>query len=153
MKGILKIYHPEETLRYNIKNTYCKATYSNANFFLDVEIITDDDLEQVDDDSLQYNFPQISLGISDFPIDSEELVGKVFAVNDSDGNSYCTVDLFDDEDASVYDNELRFSLDEHGELQLVWKGFIDDFYSNDSQPIPFKLKCNFKQDESEYTDD
>jgi len=153
MKGILKIYHPEETLRYNIKNAYCKAIYSNTKNFLDVEIITDDGLEHVDDDSLQYNFPQILLGISDFPTDSEELIGKVFAVNDSAENRYCVVDLFDDEDASIYDNELKFSLDEYGDLQLVWKGFIDDFYSNNSQPIPFKLKCNFRQEELEYIDD
>jgi len=153
MEGILKIYHPEETLRYNIKNGYCKAVYINAKNFLDVEIITDDDLEHVDDDSLQYRFPQILLGISDFPIDTSDLIGKIFAVNDSEDDVYCTVNLFDDEDAYIYDNELKFSLDEQGGLQLVWKGLIDDFYSNGSQPIPFKLKCNFKQDEPEYTDD
>jgi len=153
MEGILKIYHPEETLRYNIKSSYCKAVYSNAKNFLDVEIITDDDLEHVEDDSLQYNFPQLSIGISDFPIDTEDLVGKVFAINDTDEDIYCTVNLFDDEVANIYDNELRFSLDEYGELQLIWKGLIDDFYSNNPKPIPFKLKCNFKRNEPEYIED
>ena len=76
MKGILKIYHPDETLKYNIKSTYCKAVYSNKQHFLELEIITDDGLDHVDDDSLQYNFPQLSLNISDFPIDSDEIEGK-----------------------------------------------------------------------------
>ena len=71
MKGILKIYHPEETLKYHIKSSYCKAVYSNKKHFLDVEIITDDSLDHVDDDSLQYNYPQLSMNIIEFPIDEE----------------------------------------------------------------------------------
>ena len=44
--------------------------------FLEVEIITDDSLDHVEDDSLQYNFPQLSLDVFEFPIDSNELEGK-----------------------------------------------------------------------------
>ena len=51
-----KIYHPEETLKYHISSTYCKAVYLNSKNFLEVEIITDDSLDHVEDDSLQYNF-------------------------------------------------------------------------------------------------
>ena len=47
MKGILKIYHQDETLKYQIKNTYCKPVYSNKQHFLEVEIITDDSLDHV----------------------------------------------------------------------------------------------------------
>lgn len=147
MKGILKIYHPEETLKYHIKSTYCKAVYSNSQHFLEVEVITDDSLDHVDDDSLQYNFPQLSLDVYDFPIDHAEIEGKTFTVNDSDEETYTEVNLFDDEEAYVYNNELDFSKDEDGELQLVWKGNIDDFYTGSDEPIPFKLKCNFRQDE------
>jgi hypothetical protein len=84
MKGILKIYHPEETLKYHIKSTYCKAVYINSKIFLEVEVITDDSLDHVDDDSLQYNFPQLSLDVFDFPIDSNELEGKTFIIEDTD---------------------------------------------------------------------
>jgi len=149
MKGILKIYHPDETLKYNIRNTYCKAVYSNQQHFLEVEIITDDSLDHVDDDSLQYNFPQLSLEVFDFRIDTAEIEGKTFKINDSDEDSYTEVDLFDDEDAYVYDNELLFEKNEEGELQVIWKGTIDDFYTGSDTPIPFRLKCEFGQDDIE----
>ena len=147
MKGILKIYHPDETLKYQIKNTYCKPVYSNKQHFLEVEIITDDSLDHVEDDSLQYNFPQISLDIFDFPISSADLEGKTFHIEDSDEETFTEVDLFDDEEAYLYQNELSFDVNDEGELELIWKGNIDDFYTGSDEPIPFKLKCDFKQEE------
>ena len=153
MKGILKIYHPDETLKYHIKSTYCKAVYSNSQHFLEVEVITDDSLDHVDDDSLQYNFPQLSLDVFDFPIEDAEIEDKTITVNDSDEETYTEVDLFDDDEAYIYDNELSFAKDENGELQLVWKGNIDDFYTGSDEPIPFKLKCHFKQDDIEVEDE
>ena len=153
MKGILKIYHPEETLKYNIKSTYCKAVYSNKQHFLEVELITDDSLDHVDDDSLQYNFPQLSLDVFDFPIDSAELEGNTFTVNDSDDETYTEVDLFDDDEAFIYDNELSFETNEDGDMQLFWKGNIDDFYTGSDEPIPFKLKCHFRPDDIQVDED
>ena len=149
MKGILKVYHPDETLKYYIKNSYCKAVYSNKQHFLEVEIETDDSLEHVEDDSLQYNFPQLCFQISEFPIDNEELAGKTFQINDTDEETYTEVDLFDDEEAYLYENELTFSEDEKDGLQLLWKGTIDDFYTGADEPIPFKLKCHFLEDDLE----
>lgn len=153
MKGILKIYHPDETLKYNIKSTYCKAVYSNKQHFLEVEVITDESLDHVDDDSLQYNFPQISLDVFDFPIDDAEIAGKTFAVNDTDEETFTEVDLYDDEEAYLYDNELTFSKEGEEDLALVWKGTIDDFYTGSDEPLPFKLKCNFRQDDIEVDED
>ncbi|WP_226063512.1 hypothetical protein [Kaistella polysaccharea] len=147
MKGILKIYHPDETLKYHIQSTYCKAVYSNTKHLLEVEIITNDSLDHVDDDSLQYHFPQIALNISDFPVEDEELHGKSFTVTDDVDEEYTAVDLFDDEDAYLSNNKLSFLKDADGELELFWEGNIDDFYTGSSDSIPFKLKCNFKQDE------
>lgn len=147
MKGILKIYHPDETLKYHIKNTYCKPVYSNKQHFLEVEIITDDSLDHVEDDSLQYNFPQISLDIFDFPISSADLEGKIFHIEDSDEETFTEVDLFDDEEAYLYQNELSFDVNDEGELELIWTGNIDDFYTGSDEPIPFKLKCDFRQEE------
>ena len=129
MKGILKIYHPEETLKYHISSTYCKAVYLNSKNFLEVEIITDDSLDHVEDDSLQYNFPQLSLDVFEFPIDSNELEGKTFRIEDTDEETYTEVDLYDDEEAYLYENELSFSKDEDDVLQLFWQGKIDDFYT------------------------
>jgi len=152
MKGILKIYHPEETLKYHIKSTYCKAVYINSKIFLEVEVITDDSLDHVDDDSLQYNFPQLSLDVFDFPIDSNELEGKTFIIEDTDEETFTEVDLYDDEDAYLYNNQLSFSKDESDELQLIWQGKIDDFYTGSEEPLLFKLKCHFKEDDIEVED-
>lgn len=147
MKGILKIYHPEETLKYHIKNTYCKAVYSNMQHFLEVEITTDDSLDHVEDDSLQYNFPQLSFSVHDFLMADEEIAGKIFQIQDSVEDQYTQVDLFDDEDAYLSDNELSFQKNQDDQLQVIWHGKIDDFYTGSAQPIPFKLKCHFKEDE------
>ncbi|WHF50833.1 hypothetical protein QGN23_10360 [Chryseobacterium gotjawalense] len=152
MKGILKIYHPDETLKYHIQNTYCKAVYSNTQHFLEVEIITDDSLDHVDDDSLQYNFPQISLSVFDYPTDDAEIEGKMFQIKDSDDETYTEVDLFDDQDAYLYNSELSFEKNEADDLELCWKGEISDFYTDSEISIPFKLKCNFRQDEIEIDD-
>ena len=149
MKGILKIYHPEETLKYHIKSTYSKAVYSNQKHFLEVEIITDDSLDHVDDDSLQYRFPQLSMNVYEFPIEDDQVAGKTFEINDSDDETFTEVDLFDDDDAFLYQNELSFANNENGDLELFWKGEITDFYTGSDETIPFKLKCNFRQDEIE----
>ena len=147
MKGILKIYHPDETLKYHIRSSYCKAFYSNTQHFLEVEIMTDDSLDHVDDDSLQYQFPQISITVFDFPMEDAELAGKCFDLKDSDADNFTGVDLFNNEDVFLTDTKLSFKNDAAGELELFWEGSLTDFYTGADQPIPFKLKCNFKQDE------
>ena len=152
MKGILKIYHPDETLKYFIKSSYCKSVYSNAQNFLEVEVLTDDSLDHVEDDSLQYNFPQMSLNVFDFPIEVSDLEAQTFEVEDNDETSFTDVDLFDDEEAFLSENKLEFSNNENGELQLCWSGKISDFYTGSEEPIPFKLKCHFRQDEIEVDD-
>ena len=153
MKGILKIYHPEETLKYHIKSTYCKAVYSNMEHFLEIEIITDDSLDHVDDDSLQYNFPQLSLKVIEFPLTDAELVGKNFLITDNEDDIYTEVNLFDDEEAFLYESKITFEKDAENELNLLWQGTIDDFYTGSDEPIAFKLKCHFKPDIIEVEED
>lgn len=152
MKGILKIYHPEETLKYFIDSTYCKSVYINSQNFLEVEIITNDSLDHVDDDSLQYNFPQLSLDIIEFPVTTSELEGQTFIIEDTDDEVFTEVDLFDDEEAFLFENELKFDKNETDDLQLSWTGQITDFYTGSENPIPFKLKCHFRPDEIEVDD-
>ena len=146
MKGILKIYHPEETLKYHIQHSYCKAVFLNEEHLLELEIITDEDLDHVDDDSLQYNFPQLAFHISDLPVDSADLEGKTFTIDAADEDGYSEVNLYQDEEAFLHQNKLSFSKDDEGELQLIWEGKIDDFYTNEKEAISFKLKCHFQPD-------
>jgi hypothetical protein len=149
MKGILKIYHLEETLKYHLKSTYCKAVYLNNEIFLEAEVISDDDVDHVEDDSLQYQFPQVAFNISDFPIETDQLLGNTFFVDDE---NYTDVNLYDDEDAFISKNELSFENDKEENLILLWKGLISDFYTGSEDLIPFKLKCHFKADEIEIDD-
>ena len=121
--------------------------------FLELEITTDDSLDQVEDDSLQYDFPQMSFTISDFLLENDELAGKVFHINDELEENYTEVDLYDDEEAFLYDNELSFHKTAEDVLEVIWKGNIDDFYTGSENPIPFKLKCHFKPDEIEVDED
>lgn len=154
MKGILKIYHPEETLRYNIQSAYCKAVYNNEGHTLELELITDDALDHVEDDSLQYHFPKIYLNIFDFPLKSDNLDDKNFVINDTDEDEFTEI-VFEnsDEDAFVYDNHLAFSKNENDILEVVWKGKMDDVYTDTDEKIDFKLKCNFKEDGIEIDED
>lgn len=143
MRGILKIYHPEEELKYFIEKTYCKSFLVNEQHFLELEIGTNDDLDHVEDDSLQYQFPQITFNIFDFPLQGESLENQNISV-DSD---FVEVNVFDDEEVSIEDSQLSFKINEDGILQVVWDGKIDDFYTHSEEKIPFKLKCHFKNDE------
>ncbi len=147
MKGILKIYHPEETLKYHIVKTYCKALYLNKQHSLELEIVTSESLDHVDDDSLQYRYPQLSLSISDYPLEDGDLLGKTISLNKQALEEFAVVDIYNNEDVLLYDNELTFFEDQDQNLLCVWKGSIDDFYTNSGEPILFKLKCNFKPDE------
>ena len=153
MKGILKIYHPDETLKYHIHDTYCKSIYSNSQHFLEVEINTNDDLDHVDDDSLQYGFPQLTLAVSDFPLDRAELSGQTFSVEDTDDEAYTEVDLHCDEDAYLGASTLCFKTNTDGDLELHWQGTIDDFYTAGDEQIPFQLKCHFREEEPDLAED
>lgn len=153
MKGILKMYHPEETCKYQIQHSYCKSVYLNEEHLLELEIITDENLDHIEDDSLHYNFPQLSLHISDFPVESADLAGKSFIINDAEAGVYTEINLYDDEDAVLYKNKLTFSNDEKGELELIWEGEVDDFYTGNEETIRFKLKCHFQPDELNIEED
>lgn len=153
MKGILKIYHPEETLKYHIRNTYCKAAFNNDGYSLIVDVITDESLDHVEDDSLQYNFPQISIHVIDFPIKSDELEGNTFFIEDQDEDTFTEVDLYNDEEAYLYSNSLKFQTDNQNVLNLTWSGEIDDFFTGSDEPIPFKLKCHFQEEDYDILED
>ncbi|MDY3363968.1 hypothetical protein PG623_08145 [Riemerella anatipestifer] len=151
MKGILKIYHPEETLKYHFSKTYCKSVLSNDKILLEVELITSEDMDHVEDDSLQYRFPQLALNISDFPIASKALEGQTFNINNEE-ELYAEINLYDDDETELLDNQLSFSLNDEGVLQLIWEGEVSDFYTNSDEPLSFKLKCHFKEDSIEIED-
>ena len=65
MKGILKSITQKKPLN-TISLAHITRRFISIQNFLEVEIITDDSLDHVEDDSLQYNFPQLSLDVLNF---------------------------------------------------------------------------------------
>lgn len=152
----IKFFHPEETFTYYIEKCFCKVVYSGQQHQLLIEIHSNDDLDHVEDDSLQNEFPQVIMSIDDFPlsVDSvEELNGKTLEIP----NSYVEVEDEDGELADVYyttvnfsegnfeadNNKLTFSKDTSGNLCVSWKGEVLDFTEETENLIPFEVSCAF----------
>ncbi len=165
MKPQISFFLEDETLQYLIKQSYGKVLHqNNQNVFL-FEIESTDDLEHVEGDSLQNNYPEITLTIEDFPIDCkdmEELLNQEIAIPHSVGEIeneldekveiyYTNLNLSDEEDLETNDNEISFYMDDENELCILWKGKCDHFQNAD-EIIPFEVNCklNYKKEEKDY---
>lgn len=151
MKGIIKFYHPDETLKYRISLSHCKAVYANELHFLDLEIITEEDPNDLEEDSLKYAFPQLAFRIIDLPLKNPDLTQNELVLDEKDA-TFTELDLYCDEEAYLYDNHLVFEEIE-GVLNLIWKGECDDFFTGTDRPVTFKLKCDFSEDAPEIAED
>lgn len=160
----IKFFHPDETFNYNIEKSLCKVVFQGNKKCLLVEIHSTDDLEHVEGDSLQNDFPQLSLFIDDFPLDVEsveELNGKKVSIpygfaeeEDEEGETvevYYTTLNVSEEDYETVNNELTFSVNDKGILTLNWKGEVQDFVDESDKDIPFEIECTFE--EFEFTED
>ncbi|CAM3268991.1 hypothetical protein NZD85_11385 [Empedobacter stercoris] len=154
----IKFFHPDETFNYNIEKSLCKVVFQGNKKCLLVEIHSTDDLEHVEGDSLQNDFPQLSLFIDDFPLDVEsveELNGKKVSIpygfaeeEDEEGEIvevYYTSLNVSEEDFETVNNDLAFSVNEKGVLTLNWKGEVQDFTEESDGDIPFEINCSFEE--------
>lgn len=154
----IKFFHPEETFNYNIEKSLCKVVYQGDKQVLLIEIHSTDELEHVEADSLQNEFPQLSLFIDDFPIEVDsaaELNGKTIdmpygyaEVEDEDGelqDVYYTSLRVSEEDYETVDNKLTFSINEKGILSLKWTGKAQDFTEETEEDITFEVNCSFEE--------
>ena len=152
----IQFFHPEETFTYYIEKCFCKVVFSGQQHQLLIEIHSTDDLDHVEDDSLQNDFPQVSLTIDDFPlpVDSvEELNGQTveiplsFAeVEDEDGEIaevFYTNINFSDADFEADHNRLSFFKNEAGTFCVKWEGEVMDFTEETEEFIPFEVNCAF----------
>lgn len=151
MKGIVKFYHPDETLKYRISLSHCKAVYANNVHLLDLEIITEEDPHDLEEDSLKYSFPQLAFRILDLPLKNPDLARSTLVLEEKDA-TFTELDLFCDEEAYLYENELAFE-EAGGVLNVIWKGECDDFFTNTDQPVTFKLKCDSSEDTLDIAED
>ncbi|MDR1877814.1 MAG: hypothetical protein LBQ84_09350 [Flavobacteriaceae bacterium] len=157
MNGLIKFYHPDETLEYHIRKCFCKVVFLNNKNTLVVEIESDDDLNHVEEDSYQNEYPQVSFTIEDFEIPVRtvrQLSGKSFhipafeEVENENGDweevYYTNLNINDEEDLETDDNELKFGKDEQGNLKLIWQGYCNDFITHE-ESLRFKVSCSFTQ--------
>lgn len=153
----IQFFHPEETFTYYIEKSFCKVVFSGQQHQLLIEIHSSDQLDHVEDDSLQNDFPQVILSVDDFPVNAQnvqELVEKTIEIpysfveiEDEEGDweeIYYTTLNFSTEDLESDQNHLRFFKNEAGEICLEWKGEVQDFTGNSEEMIPFVLTCDFK---------
>jgi|SRR5690606_6897169 len=152
----IKFFHPEETFTYYIEKCFCKVVYSGQQHQLLIEVHSNDDLDHVEDDSLQNDFPQVIMSIDDFPLPFKtiaELNGKALEIpnsfmeiEDEEGEIseiyYTTIDFSDDK-FEADNNQLSFFKDESGTLCMKWKGEVIDFTEQTDDMIPFEVSCAF----------
>jgi len=132
----IKFFHSDETFIYQIEKALCKVVYQGNKKCLLVEIQSNDDLEHVEGDSLQNEFPQLSFFIDDFPLDVdsvEELNGKKVSIpygfaeeEDEEGDTvevYYTTLNVSEEDFETVNNELTFNVNDKGILTLNWREY------------------------------
>ncbi len=152
----IKFFHPEETLTYYIDKCFCKVVFSNRHHQLLIEIHSTDDLDHVEGDALQNDFPQVVLTIDDFPINFktvDELNGNTveiphsFAeIEDEEGyvyEVYYSNVNFNEELYESDDNKLRFFKNGSNDLCLKWTGKVSNFISESDDMIPFEIDCVF----------
>lgn len=152
----IKFFHPEETFTYYIDKCLCKVIYSGQQHQLFIEIHSTDELDHVEDDALQNEFPQVILSVDDFPISitsREDLENKEVIIpnsyvelEDEEGELeefYYTNVNFSDENFESDNNQLSFTCDPSGILCLKWKGEVQDFTEQTDDYIPFEVECAF----------
>lgn len=161
----IKFFHKEGTFNYYIEKCLCKVVYAHDQHLLLIEVHSTDDLEHVDEDSIQNDFPQVVLSIDDFPVSFqslEELENQVIDIPSSfvelendDGEIeeffYTNVN-FSVEDFEADDNELQFYKDETGVLGVKWRGRVQDFIQDSEEYIPFEVDCIFTSPKLEIVD-
>lgn len=152
----IKFFHPEETFVYYIDKCFCKVVYSGHQYQLLVEIHSTDDLDHVEADAVQNNYPQVILSVDDFPVpykNTDELEGKHIdieecyaEIEDEEGEIveffYTNVN-FSEHDFEADKNRLSFFKNETGALCLKWKGAVQDFTEETDEYISFELECVF----------
>lgn len=152
----IKFFHPEETFTYHIEKCFCKVVYSGQRHLLIIEIQSTEDLDHVEGDALQNNFPQVMLTVEDFPVkiqNRESLAGNEVLIpqcyvetEDEEGeiieNFYANA-IFSDGEFEADNNQLIFSKSDSGNLRLKWKGEVQDFTEESDSYIPFEAECEF----------
>ncbi len=156
MSGTIKFFHPEETFTYTIEKSFCKVVYLKGQHCLILEIESTEDIEHLEEDSLQNEFPKVILNIDDFPINAQDrkhLVGETVEIpegtveiTDEEGELeevFYTNLMVNEDDLEINNNVLKFSQDKNGTLKVHWTGEVIDFTDYSDDNLGFEIDCSF----------
>lgn len=157
MSGTIKFFHPEETFIYYLEKSFCKVVYLKKKNCLVLEIESTEDLDHLEEDSLQNEYPKVVLNIDDFAISVQhknELSGNTFEIPEGTGEEedeegeleeifYTNLSVNED-DFELNENKLTFSTSKKGKLKLHWTGEVMDFTEITEEVIPFEVSCKLE---------
>lgn len=165
MSGTIKFFHPEETFIYHVEKSFYKVVFLKKKNCLVLEIESTEDLDHLEEDSLQNEYPKVILNIDDFPVNvqtSKNLFGNSYEIpestmeeEDEEGEIqevYYTNLSVNEDDFELNDNYLTFSKNKNGQLHLLWKGKVDDFTETTDNVINFEVDCYFVNKKIEIVD-
>ncbi len=161
MKPKINFYLKDETLHYLIKKSFGKVIFQNNQNVLLFEVESTDDLDHVEGDSLQNEYPEIVLSIEDFPVHCahiEELLDNTLTIplsvgeiENEEGESeevyYTNLNLNDEIDLETNENMIRILKGDDEQLYLEWKGKCEHF-QDENETINFEIlsKIEFNLD-------
>lgn len=155
MKGTITIFHPDEDLEYQIDKGLCKVVWEEGNSTLLIETESTEDLHEVEEDSIQNDYPKIALTVEDVVIDFKdraELEGQTISIpkgteelEDEHGEmyklNYTTLYVEElDEKFETFNNHVSFLKVTEG-FRITWKGSCEDFYTQGDTPIQFSVEA------------
>lgn len=160
MSATIKFFHPDETFLYYLDKSFCKVVYLKKKNCLVLEIESTEELDHLDEDSLQNEYPKVILNIDDFPINvshkdelannSYEIIDGTVEEEDEEGD---LIDVFytnlkvNEDEYELNENKISFSTTKEGKLQVLWTGEVEDFTESTDDVITFEVNCILEEKE------
>ncbi|MXV38629.1 hypothetical protein GO491_08065 [Flavobacteriaceae bacterium Ap0902] len=165
MSDTIKFFHPEETFLYFPEKSFCKVVFLKQQNCLILEIESTEDLDHLEEDSLQNEFPKVLFNVDDFPIsfqNKKQLVAQTVEIpvgtgeveneeGEMDEVFYTNLSV-NDGDYELFNNIIKFNEDKNGDLRVFWTGEVDDFTEVSDEPMAFEIDCSLKSKKIEIID-
>ncbi|MGI9527295.1 MAG: hypothetical protein ACR2MS_09315 [Weeksellaceae bacterium] len=165
MSDTIKFFHPEETFVYHLEKSFCKVVFLKQKNCLILEVESTEDLDHLEEDSLQNEFPKVLFNVDDFPIPyqtKKDLVDKIveipFGTGEVENEEGELEEVFytnlsvNEDDFEINNNVIKFSKDKDGDLRVHWTGEVDDFTEVSEEPISFEMDCSLRPKKIEILD-
>ncbi|MFA9290253.1 MAG: hypothetical protein ACEQSF_03380 [Solirubrobacteraceae bacterium] len=146
MPGQIKIFHSETVFLYKIDKEFCKVYFEKNQNYLTLEIESTEDLDHVEEDSIQNKFPKIILSLDDFEINyssTQEMLNETLVIEEKESLTYSKLSIESD-DFKILKNKVLLTL-ENQDLSLSWKGKCEDFTQITNELLNFEVFCEISE--------